>query len=462
MPRTLRNPAGMSWCALMPDAAHARQYLPPGPGTSMADQSAAFTHRPYAFFDECRAVYGSEFTLRMVGLPPMVVVSDPALVTEVLDTPEVYLGGAGNRATSVHIALGEHFLLALDGQAHADLQRRLLGIMAVARAEGMPRVRELTLARVHAWPIGGRIELAHEMQMLAIDIVLTMLLGHDRHHQRAELARRIHHLVGTSLLEGEPSMIRSSLAFFPARIPIYELLDVEIAHRQRVGRGNRTDALSMLIEPDAGAAAGRLSHVQIRDQLLSMTVAGYDTTATTLAWALHYALGDAAAMASIREDCLQVAGCAQPTPSFLMARQALTDLVNETARLQPVSPIVNRMTSRNTRLGRWQIPKGTMVCPALYLLHRDAIFGPDAHLFRHDRRPARQREHFMPFGGGERRCIGQTFARPEMNLVLGIILGGCDLRLLSRESGARRRGFVVIPDSGVPAVCTARQATIEG
>ncbi len=440
----------------MIDRVVARSGLPPGPGASMADQSAAFTHRPYALFDDCKARFGSEFTLRMVGLPPMVVVSDAQLVAEVMRHPEIYVGGAGNRATSVHVALGEHFLLALDGAEHEALQRQLLDIMSVTRAYGMPQVRELTLRRIDRWPTATRIELAHEMQMLALDIILTMLLGADREGAIGLLAKHIHHMVGTSLLDGEPSMIRSSLAFFPARIPIYALLDSEIAHRRRAGRGTRRDALSMLLEPDPGPAVQHLRNAQIRDQLLSMTVAGYDTTATTLAWALHFVLRDADVLASVIDDCRRVVAEEDPSPGFLLARHSITDVVNETARLQPVSPIVNRLTSRNTRLGPWQVPAGTMVCPSLYLLHRDPIFGSDAHTFRHDRQAARQRDHFMPFGGGERRCIGQGFARPEMNLVLGTILGGCQLQLLQRDSGAKRRGFVVVPDSGVPVVRTER------
>ena len=431
-----------------PPFSRRRSVLPPGPTDSPSLQSSEFAHHPYELFDRYRARYGDVFTLRMVGLPEMVVVGDPTLAQDVLARPSEFLGGAGNRATKVNVALGDHFLMSLDGEAHERLQRRLLAIMATARGRLMTDVRTLTRARMDSWPRDASFSLELEMQRLALDIILTVLLGADREPMRRRLGDLVHRMVGTSLLDGTPNMLRSSLGFFPLREDVHALIDEEIDHRRREGRGERIDVLSTLLEPHDGEEA--MTREEIRDQVLSMTVAGYDTTATTLTWALLHLLDDPAVAAAVAPDVARIAALAEPTAAELLSATRLNDLVNETARLFPVSPIVNRMTRVETRLGPWSLPPGIMVCPCLYLLHRHESFGDDADRFRLDRRPTQNRACFLPFGGGERRCIGQGFARPEMNLVLATILSSLRLEAVGAQPKGVRRGFVVIPDTGLP------------
>jgi cytochrome P450 len=214
--------------------------------------------------------------------------------------------------------------------------------------------------------------------------------------------------------------------------PVDALLAREIAAR-RAEPGD--DMLSLL-------AASGMSDAELRDELLTLLVAGHETTATALAWALERLARHPGAWARMGEEAYREA------------------VIKETLRLRPVLPIVLRRLKAPLEIGGWALPAGVSVAPCIYLLHRRADLYPDPRAFRPERfleRPAGTYT-WIPFGGGVRRCLGASFAQFEMAIVLRVLAERIE-RLNAVEPAAERvtrRAITLVPARGARIRVTAR------
>jgi cytochrome P450 len=234
-----------------------------------------------------------------------------------------------------------------------------------------------------------------------------------------------------------------------------EILRAEIRRGRAEGTAGRSDVLAMMLE--ARDEAGQpLTEDEIHDELVTLLIAGHETTATALAWAMRWILPETSLVSRLREEIATAGG----DPLKLSRLELLDATVKESLRLQPIIPLVGRVLQQPTKLGRWELPANTAAAAAIYLIHRHPALYPDAERFRPERfssfKPAAW--EWIPFGGGLRRCIGASFAVYEMKMVLASLLPRLDMRIDAARVRPSRRGITITPSEGLPVVVTARRS----
>jgi cytochrome P450 len=212
--------------------------------------------------------------------------------------------------------------------------------------------------------------------------------------------------------------------------------------------------LAMLL--DAKDEAGRtLSEDELLDELVTLLVAGHETTATSLAWALRWVLADRPLLGRLNAEIASAGG----DPLRLSKLELLDATVKETLRLQPVIPLVGRVLLEPAKLGPLELDADVMVAPSIYLVHQRESLYPNPKRFNPDRfmgwKPAPW--EWLPFGGGMRRCIGATFAIYEMKMALAAILPRVSMHLAAEKITIARRGITITPSGGLPVLVTSKR-----
>ena len=240
------------------------------------------------------------------------------------------------------------------------------------------------------------------------------------------------------------------------RQSIDDILFAEIAARRATGSADRGDVLSLLLAA-RDEAGGALDDAEVRDQMLTLFLAGHETTATALAWAVHHLVAHPLVLERLRAEL-----AAGPLDTRRLADLAyLGAVVNETLRLTPVLDGVGRLLARPVRVAGWLLPAGAAVAASIYLTHRRPDVWAEPARFDPERfvglRPSPYA--FLPFGGGTRRCVGMAFALYEMKLVLAEIVTRVDLQHApGHRTGVVRRAITLAPSAGMRVVVTRRAA----
>jgi cytochrome P450 len=416
-------------------------------------QTLGWLKRPFQFVERARATYGDAFTMQ-IARDTFVVLSDPDAVKEVFTgDPAIYHAGKANIILLPF--LGHKSVLLLDGAPHLG-QRRLL--LPPFHGEKMRRhvglMREIAEREVAAWPRGVPFAAHPHMQDLTLEVIMRIVFGVDEGDPRlAELRGRLR-----AFLEGSvnPRELRKLLVYGPERAErrrifahLLDPVDAVIAqviadHRRRDDLADRDDVLSMLLlaRHEDGTP---MDDVELRDELMTLLVAGHETTATALAWALERLTRHPAALERLTEE-------------VRAGEEAYLDgVIRETLRLRPVIPFVGRRISEPQTIGGWDLPAGTRVAPSIHLVHRRPDLYPDPAAFRPERwlgvRP--NPYTFLPFGGGVRRCLGASFAETEMRAVLGAIVANVRLAPARPESErVGRRVITLVPGRGAEIIAS--------
>jgi cytochrome P450 family 135 len=429
--------------------------LPPGPRMPSLLQAAFVTVSPYGWMLRRWRRFGDVFTSRFPIFGRVVYVADPALVKEVFaGDAETFHAGEAN-TLALGDALGEHSLLTLDEERHMS-QRKLL--LPPFHGESVRRyvevMTEATEREVAGWPVGREIELRPRMQAITLDVILRAVFG-VREGERMDLFReRIPPLAETtSVLNWLPFMDRDLGGITPAArfrralAAVDELIYAEIADRRAAPDGNqRDDVLSLLLRA-RHEEGSPMTDTELRDELMTLLTAGHETTATGLAWAF--------------ERLLRTPRVMERLTASLDDDDYVDAVVKETLRVRPVIVDVARKLTRETELAGWRLPAGTLVLPAIAVLHAR----PDLYDSPEEFRPERwlngtpESYAWIPFGGGVRRCIGASFAQVEMRTVLREVLRRVRLRAPTQrpERGVMRH-VTVVPGRGARAVVTERLA----
>jgi len=368
--------------------------------------------------------------------------------------------------------LGPASLILLDGSAHRE-RRKLL--MPAFHGERMRKygtaMRELTDKSIDAWPLGTPFAIHGRMQGITLDVILRAVFGVEDPRAlaplRAALLRLIGHTANPAMIlmvsrTGEvwAAELQRRLGrftpwgrFMRLRAEVDLLLAAEFARRRAEGSAGRHDVLSMLLEARDEEGLG-LSDDELRDEMITMLMAGHETTATALAWAFFRILSDDSVLDRLREE-LRTVTRGQVEPEHVSELVYLDAVIKETARLHPVLPFVVRELQVPMEIGGMDLPRGVIVAPNIVLAHRRADIWPHPERFDPSRflgGPIRG-DRFFPFGGGVRTCLGMAFATYEMKMVLARVLERTVLRL---APGYRprlvRRGIVLAPSKGVPVV----------
>ncbi len=431
--------------------------LPPEPNSSSLRQTLRWAFRPLPFLQECRERYGDSFSLRFLGFErPMVLISDPAAIKALY--MERSHGLPPGRNIILEPILGSKSLLIQEGAEHLIRRRLMLPPFHGERMRSYEAaMEEIVAAEIEAWPLEREFPIHQRMQAVTLEVILRVVFG------VAEGPRldRLRGMLATVLQEtASPGaqLLGLATARFGGRGPwarfegqlreVDELLYAEIAeHRARGGLEERDDILSMLMGAEF-EDGGTLSDEELRDQLMTLLLAGHETTATALAWTFDLLLRHREPLQRLRESL------AVGEEDYLRAT------ITESLRLRPVIPLAGRRLATELVADGLTLPAGTDVTPAIWLTHTRADIYPEPFAFRPERflEDGPDTYAWIPFGGGIRRCIGASFAEFEMRIVLREVLTRCELRKadpMPERTG--RRNTTLSPKHGTPVVVTSRR-----
>ncbi len=420
--------------------------LPPGPPLPPAVQAALMSRYWPRFVAACRRRYGHVFTLRIAQIGTLVYLDDPADIKTVFagDVSTYHAGEANSMLTGL---LGPASVLVVDDRVHRDRRRLMLEPFhrdAVARQSAT--MAEIAAANIATWPVGVAFPVAPKMSEITLEVILRTVIGASDPARLAalrEVMPRLLNLSGFQLLAiGAPGLQRRR-PWQGVRRRIDEadeLLYAEIAERRADPElGSRTDALAMLVR--AADQDGRtMTDAELRDQLMTLLVAGHDTTATGLAWALERLTRHPAALAkAVRAAQASAAGDPE-------GDEYLDAVAKETLRSRPVVFDVGRLLTRPVEIAGYRLPAGVMVVPGVGLVHADDRIYPHAQRFDPDRMvgAALSPTTWLPFGGGARRCLGATFAMTEMRVVLREVLRRTELETTSARGERQKVKHVIL------------------
>ncbi len=428
-----------------------RAALPAGPRMPVAIQTMLWFRRAQWLLESAQARFGEMFTLHIAGEGDWVVTSNPEAIKQVFTgDPRLLHAGEANRILLP--VLGPNSVLLLDDDAHLR-QRKLL--LAPFHGERMQRYGELMAhvagEEIDGWPIGAPYALRPRMQAITLEIILRAVFGVAEGPRMELLRQQLRRFLdlttsprrGAALMVLGPQRV-GRLRSFRREIervekPIYE----EIAARRQAGDlAEREDILSLLLQA-THEDASPMSERELRDELVTLLVAGHETTATSLAWAAERLCRHPERLERLTEEVR--AG----ESTYLQA------VVQETLRLRPVISIVLRRLVEPMEIGGHLLPAGASIVPAIHLVHRRGDIYPRPHEFRPERfleseggRPPGTYT-WIPFGGGVRRCLGGAFAQFEMETVLRELVLRRTLAP-ARAAGERvlRRGITETPRHG--------------
>jgi cytochrome P450 family 110 len=442
--------------------------LPAGPSLIKAID---FARRPLQFLADCAERYGDWFTLRVPGIAPFVFTSDPTAIREIFTGDGADLR-AGEANAPLGAFMGPHSLILLDGAAHLHERRLMLPPFHGERMKAYADVmRAITVDAVGEWPLGTPFALHPWMQRITFEVILRTVFGFDAGPRRDQLRQLLQRLFGVfasplgSAL-GLPALQVDLGAWSPwgrvlrLRREIDALLYSEFALRRAAGVDGREDVLSMLLTArDENGAP--MSDASLRDQMLTLLLAGHETTAAALSWVVHRLFERADVRSALRAELDRVVGDVPVEPRHIDELKYLDAVIKETSRLDPVIPNVGRKLRVPMRIAGRALPAGVVVAPCIYLAHRRSDLWEDPTRFDPERfLSGRAPSHaFFPFGGGTRRCIGATFATYEMKIVLAEVLSTMEL---SPVPGYRvkvvRRSIAFSPSQGLPVIAARRHA----
>jgi cytochrome P450 len=429
--------------------------LPPGLRAPAIVQIGRWIIHPLRLLEECQRRFGDVFTLSAPAGGSFVIVGEPDLIKQVLTADaDTLLAGAGN-ATVLEPMLGKHSLLTLDGAEHLRQRRLLLPAFHGERMAAYASVmREITEASIDAWPMHRPFALHSMMQSITLDVILRTVFGLASSEMHGRLRQT---LVEFLEIASNPWLLFPGLVGLdPFKIPWLKITrlkaDVDdvlykiIADRRRKPDGG-TDVLSMMFAA-RDEHGEQMTDVELRDELVTLLLAGHETTATSLAWTFDQLLAHPACLARLREEI------AAGKDDYIDA------VIRETLRVRPIVPLVGRVVAKPFKLGRWDLPVGTNIAPSIYLAGRTKSAYPDPTQFKPERWLGVKPDPYtwLPFGGGIRRCIGMAFAQLEMRVVLQTIIPRVDLHLSDGAARVVRRGITLAPRGGTRVVVDARRS----
>lgn len=433
--------------------------LPPRVGLPPLVQTAWFLRSPHGFLEEQRDRHGRVFRGRILGFGTgdFVFVADPVLIQDVF----TYRGDnllAGRAAYStIEPVGGPNSLLVLDPPRHLA-ERKLL--LAPFHGERMRSYRdameEETRRAVAAWPRDEPFALRPRFAEIALDIIMRVVFGLGRGERYRALRSALLEVVENDRMISFALMVPSARRDVGPWKPWSRFRDQirsadALIFREIEDRWNddattsREDILSMLIlaRREDGSA---LSLEELRDELMTILLAGHETTATALAWTFDQLFAHPHALERVRSEVREAGTDAAP---FIDA------VIHEALRVRPVIPFVVRMLVEPFTLGEYELPAGTTVSPAIHAVHRDPDLYPEPSRFEPNRFMGRRPGSYewLPFGGGTRRCLGASFALFEMKTIIETVLGNVDVLPVSdAPERIRRRAFMLVPATGTRAI----------
>ena len=421
--------------------------LPPGPAGKLLPGLRYLTD-PYAYSAHCAQRYGDPFTVPLLT-GPVVVTGHPEGAREVFSAPQDHFGIWAE--AQLLPVFGRESIFVATGESHSRHRKAILP--ALQQLGSMP---EIILRRVEALRAGEELDAAHFALGISLRVITRTLLGAEDDEELEALAARYVQTSGS-----DPVLLA---LVFPA---LQRQLYLPWARFARL-RGRFFGRLEETIQrareapaPEGSALGSMLQSLDteaLRDDLVTLLIAGHESTAHALAWALYCLHQHPESLKTLRAELDTLPPDAgAPEVTGLSYLDAVCD---ETLRLHPVVVQVIRVLRKPLTLRGHELPAGVSVSPCAHLIHRREELFPEPEVFRPERFLERRFSAFehMPFGGGGNRCPGARFAKAEMKLVLFHLLRRWELAPTYRRAiPARVRGLVMVPAKRISMRVHARR-----
>ena len=445
--------------------------LPDGPKIPAFLQLIQWIANPLDYLDHCAKRYGDIFTLKLSGFRPFVFINNPQGIQEIF-TADAKKFDAGRSNGIIRPLLGDNSLILLDGERHKRERKLLMPPFHREKVKSYAQlICQITQRVASQWQVNQPLVARTVMQDITLEVILHAVFGLSEgdHYQQIKPL-----LAGMLDMTGSP--LRSSMLFFNflqqdlgawspwgkflrRKQRIYDLLQAEIEERRSHPELKGDDILSLMLSAKDENGQS-MTDDQLRDEMMTLLFAGHETTATALAWAFYWIHK----LPHIKEKLLQEIDNLgdNPDPMEVYRSPYLTAICQETLRIYPVVFIAfPRMAKSTVEIMGHQFDAGTMLTPCIYLVHHREDLYPEPKQFRPERFLEREYSpyEFIPFGGGNRRCLGYALAMLEMKLVIGTILSNYHLDLADNKPVIpQRRGLTIAPSNGVPLLMTGRRA----
>jgi cytochrome P450 len=410
--------------------------------------------------EDAQRRYGDMFTLRIANEGTWVFISDPNAVKQVF-TGDPRLLHAGEANIVLLPVLGSHSVLLLDDDEHMAQRKLMLpsfhGERMRSYEDTMADVAEREIAR---WPAGEPLPAWPTMQAITLEVIMRTVFGVRETARLERLGEALRNSIGFAAQPIRMAMLAllgprriADLGLIRAKLePTDELIYEEIrSRRDAPDLAERDDVLSLLLQARHDDGTG-MSDRELRDELMTLLVAGHETSATALAWALDALTHHPHVLERLRDEI------DSGEDAYLDA------VVKETLRLRPVIALVLRRLTEPMEIGGRLLPSGVTLAPCIYLLHRRADVYDEPRAFRPERFLEKPPGTYtwIPFGGGVRRCLGASFAQFEMKVVLRERVARLDIRAARAEPERRiRRAIVFAPERGGEIVVERRSRSTQ-
>jgi cytochrome P450 len=430
--------------------------VPPGPRVHHSIQALRWIRDPVRFLEKGRRRYGPIFAARFGPSQWVAFVSDPGAVREVMagNPDEVRTGDANGLFRP---AVGPSSILLLDGDEHLRHRRLMLPAFTRSHTELFSEtIEDATREQLERWPIGRAFAIQPEMEKIAFTTILRMAFGLQS-GQREERIRELFPLM-MDMCDRAVNLLPwfrhdlGGLSPWGRLMGVIDELDDLLRAEIRDRRADpaveaRQDLLSLLCRVRQ-ADGSPMTESELRDELMTMLMAGQETTSAALAWAFERLVRNPDALDRLTLEL------ADGGEDYLDA------VIREVLRLRPPIPVIARKLKAPMRLGEYLIPSDWVVMPSIYLLHREPSLFPRPDEFVPERflTDAARSKAWIPFGGGTRRCLGANLAQLQMKIVLRTVLPR--VRLVAASAAPepiRRRRFAFSPAKDAVVLITERR-----
>lgn len=433
-----------------------RGELPPSPPHPAIVQTVGGRRWPYSYLEHCQAACGDRFTLYPLDREPMVFLADPHDIRAVLtgDASELHPGAGGEVIAPL---IGKRSFMLLEEDEHVwgrkaitpAFHKRMVGEQTAALTDVVERA-------VASWPLQQPIALHPHIRSLTLTVILRIIFS-DQDNELVELHGRLVRMLTVSdslLLQGPrlrhvPSWRGMWRRFLEQRAEVDELIHRLLRARSSGGAGERGDLLDLLLAAE-NQDGSPMSEQQIRDNLMSMILAGHETTTGELAWAFQLLAHNPRVQRRLIEEL-----------DSNQDEDYLTATVHETLRRKPVFVFaIPRNVVAPIEIGGWTYRPPVQLAACTYLLHHSPELYPEPHTFRPERflGASAQPRTWLPWGGGRKHCLGRHFAMLEVKTVLRHVLAARIVLPASRRiERSRWRSAILVPSAGGRVVLRTRE-----
>lgn len=439
---------------------------------SSLQQKLQWIAQPHKYMDLASRQAPDIFHADITGGEGYIFVNHPEAMRQIVTSDRAKYF-AGSRANAlVEPLVGENSLLLIEGEPHKKRRKLLLPPFHGERMQNYGRlIGDLTHKIIGELQPGESFTARHITQEISLQVIMEAVYGlHDRDSTQ-ELKQLVVRLA--NIFE---SVVTSAHLFFPLlqrdlgawspwgnfirqKQAINEAICQEIATRRTEDNSQRQDILSLMMSARDEAGEG-MKDSELRDELMTLMLAGHETTATAIAWALYWVHRDPEIKAKLRAEIASLG--TDPDPMELARLPYLSAVCKETLRIYPVAMLTfPRYVLEPTELMGYQLETGQVLMGCIYLLHQREDVYPEHQQFKPERFLKQEFDsyEFFPFGGGKRRCIGEALANLELKLVLATMISQYELELKSdRPEVPARRGVTLAPKTGVRMVFQGRKA----